>query len=353
MPNVIEPFRTRALRSLIYPPGMEMSSADFSLMQLGRLLHDQNFRFVTVTPATHSRVNAASAEWASDIRDIFGWSKPFHADVIPRSMCNLLRTGRAIKPYQDGWRSAVRFSSQGEHLLMHSAFPTTADDAVFFGPDTYRFCSFVQDFLENNNTRIERVADIGCGSGAAGIMVARLFPNAEVNALDINAKALQYTKINAALAEADNVSVVHSNLLDDIDGVFDLVIANPPYMIDGGKRAYRHGGDQFGTALSLAMLDAALPRLAEGGNLLLYTGAPVVKGTDVFLRGVEQRLGGGALSWSYRELDPDVFGEEIGHGAYTRMERIAAIGLTVTRANSIRDSFSRHTTLGTYKNQPH
>ena len=340
MAHVTESSRTRALRSLIYPPGMEMSSADFSLMQLGRLLHDQNFRFITVTPATHARVNAASAEWATDLRDIFGWSKPFHAEAIPRSMCNLLRTGRAIKPYQDGWRSTVRFSSQGEHLLMHSAFPTTRDDAVFFGPDTYRFCIFVQDFLENNATRIERVADIGCGSGAAAIMVAKLFPAAEVYALDINTKALQYTKINAALAEADNVSVAHSNLLDEIDGVFDLVVANPPYMIDGHRRAYRHGGDQFGTSLSLAMLDAALPRLAEGGTLLLYTGAPVVKGRDIFLHGVEQRLGKGALSWSYRELDPDVFGEEIGVGAYARVERIAAVGLTVTRPDSIRDSFS-------------
>jgi hypothetical protein len=72
----------------------------------------------------------------------------------------------------------------------------------------------------------------------------------------------------------------------------------------------------------------------------LYTGAPVVKGRDIFLHGVEQRLSKSALSWSYRELDPDVFGEEIGVGAYTRVERIAAVGLTVTRPDSIRDSFS-------------
>jgi hypothetical protein len=37
------------------------------------------------------------------------------------------------------------------------------------------------------------------------------------------------------------------------------------------------------------------------------------------------------LSWSYREIDPDVFGEEIGRGAYAGVERIAVVGLIVTR----------------------
>lgn len=106
-------------------------------------------------------------------------------------------------------------------------------------------------------------------------------------------------------------------------------------MVDPKKRAYRHGGDQLGVALSLAIVDAALLRLRPGGSLLLYTGAAVIDGEDLFQRAVHQRLKErlreSGLRLQYDEIDPDVFGEEVGRDDYRDVERIAAIGLTVTR----------------------
>lgn len=93
--------------------------------------------------------------------------------------------------------------------------------------------------------------DIGCGSGAGALLVARARPDAEVLAVDINPKALRMSAVNAELANVPNVSVYHSDVLDGVDGRFDLILANPPYMKDSQQRSYRHGGGELGEALSL------------------------------------------------------------------------------------------------------
>ena len=118
------------------------------------------------------------------------------------------------------------------------------------------------------------------------------------------------------------------SLLDGIDGSFDLIVANPPYLLDATKRTYRHGGGQRGEELSLQILDTALQRLLPGGCLLLYTGTVVVDGIDYFLGQIEARLSSSNCTWSYREIDPDVFGEEIDA---LKADRIAVVFLSVRK----------------------
>ncbi len=112
---------------------------------------------------------------------------------------------------------------------------------------------------------------------------------------------------------------------------FDLILANPPYLVDRAERAYRHGGGALGFALSERIVAEGAPRLAPGGRLVLYTGAPIVAGNDPFRAAAERALA--PLGWpaEYRELDPDVFGEELGEPAYAAVERIAAVALVVQR----------------------
>ena len=310
---------------------LNFSWPDIALLRLGEILRDSGYRFTTVTPATHERVNGAAPLWARNLRDVFGWSRPFRQEILLRPMLELMHNAKVIAADGEGWRSTVRFSTLDDRIFVHSAFPTIADDAVFFGPDTYRFCAFVQRFLQPGSLYVQRACDIGCGSGAAALAIAHTFPAADIYAVDINETALRMTGINAVLATAINVVATHSNLYSDVDGDFDLIVANPPYMVDPKKRAYRHGGEQHGAALSLAIVDAALPRLTPGGTLLLYTGAAVIDGEDLFQRAVYERLKETGMRWRYDEIDPDVFGEEVGRDGYRDVERIAAIGLTVTR----------------------
>jgi len=57
----------------------------------------------------------------------------------------------------------------------------------------------------------------------------------------------------------------------------------------------------------------------------------MVEGRDPFFEEVRTRLAGSEVTWRYRDLDPDVFGEELESGVYAQTDRIAAVVLTVMR----------------------
>ena len=312
-----------------------LAENDDALIRLAQTVRDAGYNFVTPTPATHARVNARpESGWAQGLRDVFGWSRPFRDGVLPPDVIDLMQKAGVLTLDDGAMRSAVRLSSLDGLLFLHSSYPTTTADAVFFGPDTYRFARTILAHCKSPQggqaVSVQRAVDVGCGAGPGAILVARAYPTAEVFAVDINPAALRLTRINAAMAGV-RVSAVDSNLLSGVPGLFDLIVANPPYLVDPAARAYRHGGGPLGAGLSLAIMDAALERLAPGGTLLLYTGAAVVNGVDPFKDETTARLSGSGVTWTYEELDPDVFGEELDHGAYTAADRIAAILLTVTR----------------------
>jgi SAM-dependent methyltransferase len=303
-----------------------------ALLRLGGELQHLGYRFTTVTPATHERVNRRPENaWARNVRDVFGWSRPFRAGVLPDRLVELLDQAGARERCGEGWRSRVRFSSYDDELFVHSAFPTTAADAVFLGPDTYRMADAAVAHAEARDRPTRRVVDVGCGTAAGAVAVAKRLPGAEVLGVDINDQALGYARINATLAGTRDFQAVHSDLLSGVPGSFDLIISNPPFMIDRAGRTYRDGGGPDGGALSLAVVDAAVERLAPGGSLVLFSGTGMVDGDDPLRTAIAKRLGDTDLSWAYREVDPDVYDEELDTDAYRHAERIAVVVLTATR----------------------
>jgi methylase of polypeptide subunit release factors len=178
---------------------------------------------------------------------------------------------------------------------------------------------------------VRAVADIGCGSGAGGVIVARAFPEAKVTIIDINDAALHMANINVDVSGLRNIEVRKSNLLNDVEGTFDLLIANPPYLLDATSRTYRHGGGALGEGLSLKIIDAAIARLAPSGTLLLYTGSAIHHGVDAFRAATFEKLKQTHFDFDYCELDPDVFGEELDAFPYDSVDRIAVVLLTATR----------------------
>ncbi|MGE4336997.1 MAG: methyltransferase [Pigmentiphaga sp.] len=310
---------------------MNPDNPDLALLRLGEALKHREYRHVTVTPATHARVNARPGnEWAADLNGVFGWSRPFRAGIVPPPIFELMRQAGVAVAYRDGWRSLVRASTLNGNLYLHSAWPTDEGDAVFFGPDTYRYLAALSRHLAERRLPVRRAVDIGCGAAPGAIELALQLPDAEIYGVDINDAALQLSRINAALAGAP-LRVLKSDLLASVDGNFDLIAANPPYLLDPGERSYRHGGGPLGAGLSLAIVETALRRLNPGGTLLLYTGAAIVNGRDLFLEAVRDLLPD-PNSWCYQEIDPDVFGEELECEAYAHADRIAAVVLCVRAA---------------------
>jgi SAM-dependent methyltransferase len=315
-------------------PAEDLDDADTALVRLGAELRATGYSFTTVTPATHERVNRRPANArAHGLRDVFGWSRPFGPEVLPDRILELMDAAGVLDRSGRQWRSLVRFSCYDGGLFVHSAFPTTAADSVFFGPDTYRMADAAAAHVDSRDRPVRRAADIGCGTAAGAIAIAKRAPQAQVIAVDINDAALRFARVNTALAGIRSVRPCHSDLLNDVDGAFDLIISNPPFMIDPVGRAYRDGGPQ-GFELSLAIIDEAARRLDPGGSLVLFSGTGVVGGQDRFRAAAEQRLAGTDLSWTYREVDPDVYSEELDGPAYQHAERIALVVLTATRKGS-------------------
>lgn len=303
-------------------------NAPAALVDLGHALDAAGYRFTTVTPATHARVHARNpGAQAAGLRDILGWSRPFAPDTLAPRMLTMMREAGILAPAGNGWRATVRASTLGGGLYFHSAYPTGDEDAVFFGPDTYRFLAAIERTLPTLSDAPTRIADIGCGAGPAAIEIARRYPKAEVFALDINETALALTRVNASVAGVDNVTAQRSDLLDDVDGDFDLIVSNPPYLLDPQRRTYRHGGGRYGAGLSVAIVHAALARLRPGGSLLLYTGVAMPGPDDPFLAEIAALLEQVCYVWRYEEIDPDVFGEEVAAPGYDDIERIRAVWL--------------------------
>jgi methylase of polypeptide subunit release factors len=304
------------------------------LLRLGQALHARAYRFTTVTPLTHRRVNARPENaWATDLAGVFGWSRPFRRETLGDELFGLMDSANVLQQASgDAWLSTVRWSSLGDELFVHSRFPTQAQDSVFFGPDTYRYAQAIEQHLRQQPAGApQRVADIGCGAGPGALLVAQQCSAAEVFALDINPLALEYTEVNARLAGIGNLRALRSDLLDGVGGQFDLIISNPPYMLDPQQRPYCNGGGELGAELSLALIEAALPRLAPGGTLLLYTGVAMLAGRDPLREHCKASLAERDFVWSYREMDPDLFGEQLLEPGYETVERIAAVVLSITR----------------------
>jgi len=300
------------------------------LAELLRALADRNYRFTTPTPSTCRRMADKPKAGAPDLRDIFGWSRSFtQADLDP-ALWTLVREAGALT--QDGarWRSNVRVSSVHERLFLHSAFPATASDAVFLGPDSYRFADLIAAELASGEP-IRTALDVGAGAGVGGLVAARHAPRAKIVLSDINPKALELARVNAAQAGAD-FEIRHAPGLEGAPADLDLIVSNPPYVAGDSGRTYKDGGDLHGARLSLDWAVAGMPLLAPGGRFILYTGSTILDGgVDQFRRALEPAVAAQGCQLRYRELDPDIFSGELRREAYADAERIAAVGAVITR----------------------
>lgn len=71
---------------------------DDALFRLGAWLHQSGYRFVTVTPATHARVNSRpEAGEANSLQDVFGWSRSFRPSLLPQQVLTWLERGDALE----------------------------------------------------------------------------------------------------------------------------------------------------------------------------------------------------------------------------------------------------------------
>ena len=126
-----------------------------------------------------------------------------------------------------------------------------------------------------------RILDICTGSGAIAVVLA-LKTGASVTASDISEEALALAKENAEKTGV-NIAFVKSDLFEEIEGTFDLITANPPYIpsatvdtldayVKKEPRLALDGGED-GLDCYRKIAATVYPHLADGGKLMMEIGA--------------------------------------------------------------------------------
>ena len=125
--------------------------------------------------------------------------------------------------------------------------------------------------LENEGASVDychagdRVLDLGCGCGINTIFCAPLAK--EILAVDISAAAVRNTIDNCRQQGVTNITVRQSDMFSQVDGKFDLILANPPYI----AADFKNEEEQFATSTRYlpALFAEAGQRLTSDGRLLV------------------------------------------------------------------------------------
>ncbi|EUJ33839.1 hypothetical protein MFLO_01395 [Listeria floridensis FSL S10-1187] len=132
-------------------------------------------------------------------------------------------------------------------------FSFISDDGVF-SKKTVDFGSRLLIETFKIDAASGKILDVGAGYGPIGLALAGAYPQMQVEMVDVNLRALELAKENAALNRIENVSIYESSVYEEVsDADFAAIVSNPP--IRAGK------------AVVHAILEGAYERLVAGGEL--------------------------------------------------------------------------------------
>jgi ribosomal protein L3 glutamine methyltransferase len=141
--------------------------------------------------------------------------------------------------------------------------------------------SHIAFLFKRLRVRPKRILDLCTGSGCLAILAARAFPDARVDASDISRDALIVAARNIREHRA-RVKLIRSDLYEKIDGRYDLILSNPPYVSTPSMRKlpaeYRHepgialAGGRQGLDFVRRILDGAPKHLEPRGLLVCEIG---------------------------------------------------------------------------------
>ena len=147
-------------------------------------------------------------------------------------------------------------------------------------PETEELVGFL---TSNDEHRTSNIVDLGTGSGVIALSLASKVPEAQIVGVDVSEEALSLARENAErLGLSERVHFLQSDLLEAIDGKFDLIVANLPYIAAQDRhtlsREVLHDPEialfagARGDELVRELIEQAPARLRPGGRLALEIG---------------------------------------------------------------------------------
>ena len=124
-------------------------------------------------------------------------------------------------------------------------------------PETELLVELTIDHVRSSGKKTPKILDLGTGSGAIGLALAKNLPNAQVTCVDVSAEALTIAQENARLLNLNSVKFLQSNWFEALAAalpsencVFDVIVSNPPY-IPAGDHHLSMGDLRFEPATAL------------------------------------------------------------------------------------------------------
>ncbi len=130
---------------------------------------------------------------------------------------------------------------------------------------------------------VHNALDLCTGSGCLAIQMAHHYPDAHIDAVDLSLDALEVASINIEdYRLGDQISLIHTDLLEGIEDTYDLIVSNPPYVdapsVDELPDEYLHepemalGSGEDGLDATRQIIDQAAKFLNPRGVLLVEIG---------------------------------------------------------------------------------
>jgi release factor glutamine methyltransferase len=143
------------------------------------------------------------------------------------------------------------------------------------------------------------IVDVGTGSGALALTLARHLPQARIMATELSPDALAVAQMNAArLRQTERVRWLQGNLLDLVDEPFDILVANLPYIPTGRLAQLPEEIRRFEPRVAL---DGGFDGLSVFRRLLAQLESHATSGSTAFLE-ISEEQGGPAVESVRRQL---------------------------------------------------
>jgi release factor glutamine methyltransferase len=158
-------------------------------------------------------------------------------------------------------------------------------DVLIPRPDTEIIVEEALDVYRNINFSEIRILDIGTGSGAIALALAKEISNTRITATDISTAALTIAGKNAVTYNLqDKIDFREGDLFEPVEGIFDIIVCNPPYIQEEEYKELPAGVKDYepqiallagkkGTEFYEKIIFQAVDYLQKNGWLLLEIGA--------------------------------------------------------------------------------
>lgn len=121
----------------------------------------------------------------------------------------------------------IAYDFRGVRLTFNTDAGVFSKERVDFGTNV------LLNALQEEDIEFKKVLDVGCGYGVIGLCVAKKYPSANVDLVDVNERALELAKLNKESNKITNARIYESNVYLKVVDKYDLIITNPP--IRAGK----------------------------------------------------------------------------------------------------------------------